>query len=1023
MFVFFYLFVLGVPTIGLYLLVTKAQTRTSSHLVVADLACLLINFSHILVLFAESEEAIILGFKIEYFCITVFLLFFTLFFLRYLRIRKTFDIIKPWVAMASFYSICVIDKNLFKYVLYDFHTEYASSRIGLITILWFIMMALCLMASFTFMTRRLKIAVAENERYNQYRIMGSVSVIIVGLIVSLASGGRIDSMPLASSLSIFIVIQGVLQGELVGTIESGRDWVLENMDNAVIIIDAAQGYLDANNHALKLFPSLTNITRNRRVGEEVLDIINSEETYYDINGSYYEKRVRSLESQGITVGYAVLLVDVTPQVQAMSELTILKRLAEDASKSKSDFLSNMSHEIRTPMNAIVGLTELLLRSELPPKEMSYLQNIKNSCAALLTIINDILDLSKIQSGKFHIEEEQYELLSILNDLSVTFLNRIGNKPVLLLYDVDPNIPAQLKGDSARVRQILVNLLGNAVKFTESGSVKLTIKALEVIDDCVTLEFSISDTGCGIKKEDIGKLFEMFQQVDTTRNRGKEGTGLGLAISKQLVELMGGKIGVDSIYGEGSSFTFTIRQGVLSSDKIVSLRNKETTVSCYFACDELMDTVVNLSDLFGIKFVDYTNFDCGLVDFFFTDVTSAKNHEWITELAECGTAVYVMCNPMTDDYSNVMFHSANLPLYSCNFCHILNRESVVDLEENDSIDFVAPECKVLVVDDNDLNLKVASGMMEPFKVHVDVASSGSEALEKLKTNRYNIIFMDHMMPGMDGVECTSRIRESDKETIIIALTANVVSEARELFASCGMNDFVSKPFKMRDLYAVFKKWLPSNMIVKGKSEKQSTIIGDKRLLNLQEYFDIESAIKYVGSEKHLISVLEDFVCVLEGKAKKIDKLLRDRDFNNFTIEVHAMKSTARMIGALELSDKFRRLEELGKENNDSVLLVETPKTLKMLMMCKQYLKEFDIEIDSQNLQAASVEDKISVLDELKFALDKFDLDRADYCIEMLVGYEWDEELSSSIKELKAMVVDVNTAQAIPVIEEIMSKLEV
>lgn len=280
----------------------------------------------------------------------------------------------------------------------------------------------------------------------------------------------------------------------------------------------------------------------------------SEKTEIVIGDRYYEKFIKELTVKDKLRGYCLIMLNVTKRYNMMEELKEAKQRAEEANESKSNFLSNMSHEIRTPMNAIVGMTEILLRSDLSDQDRGYLMNIKNSGASLLTIINDILDFSKIESGRLEIIEEEYEPMSMLSDLSMIFLNRIGDKPVELLFDIDRNLPNKMYGDALRIRQVIINIANNAIKFTGNGYVKLTIKMSPMTEaDMVNLDISIEDSGQGIKPEDLDKLFGSFQQVDIKKNRNKEGTGLGLAISKQLVETMGGQIGVRSEYGKGSEF--------------------------------------------------------------------------------------------------------------------------------------------------------------------------------------------------------------------------------------------------------------------------------------------------------------------------------------------------------------------------------------------------------------------------------------------------------------------------------------
>ena len=332
---------------------------------------------------------------------------------------------------------------------------------------------------------------------------------------------------------------------------------------------------------------------------------------------------------------------------------------ERAARMKSDFLANMSHEIRTPMNAVIGMAELALREDLPDTARNYIRQIKSSGHALLTIINDILDFSKIESGKMDIVETEYEPLAVIHNVVNMIRTRIGEKNVQLLTDISQNLPSRLFGDSIRFQQILINLLNNAVKFTQKGNVKLLISVRESGDNRIILHAEIADTGRGIKPEDMEKIFSSFQQVDSKRNRNIEGSGLGLTITKQLLELMGGSIHVESVYGVGSTFVFDLPQ----------------------------------------KVIDATPADVSKLD----------------EVVERIDA------------------------------------------EMESFTFVAPQARVLVVDDNAVNLTVTKGLLEPLEMQIDTAISGREAIDMVQQNMYDLVFMDHMMPEMDGVETTHEIR--------------------------------------------------------------------------------------------------------------------------------------------------------------------------------------------------------------------------------------------------------------------------
>jgi len=383
--------------------------------------------------------------------------------------------------------------------------------------------------------------------------------------------------------------------------------------------------------------------------------------------------------------------------------------ANKANEAKTKFLAKMSHEIRTPMNAIIGMAELALREKITSTVKEYILTVKQAGTYLLSIINDILDLSKIESGKLEIVPSNYSFSSLLNDVVNIVKMKIVDSGLRFDINIDSNIPNSLFGDEARIRQVLLNILGNAVKYTKEGFISFSVNG-EIIESTVHLTIEIADSGIGIKPEDLKKLFGEFVRMDMESKKGIEGTGLGLAIAKNLLTAMGGDISVKSEYGKGSTFTIKLPQKISANELFDSIKNDSITIK-----------------------------------------------------------------------------------------------------------FNAPNAKVLVVDDIDANLKVAKGLMQPYKMQVDLCTSGAEAIEKIKANGYDLVFIDHMMPDMDGVEATKLIREMYANLPIIALTANAVSGVKEMFLENGFNDFLSKPIDIVELNSILEKWLPR--------EKQGNARGD------------------------------------------------------------------------------------------------------------------------------------------------------------------------------------------------------
>lgn len=831
-----------VPLVGCICLLKQARNRTAMYLLLANLGCLIINISYTLLLQTKTHEGALISLKMEYFGNVVFYLMFGLFLWSYLGIKRfkwTRILLWLWCAMDVLFLLCIWLWDGFPLVFETLQFQ-PSSSFGLVLVLTtpgalymirYSMMCVFLLYFIIYTVVRIFSVPIAAERNNLIKLALSQSVIIASLILMLLFNFSFDIVPIFASTSILSIIISAFRDEFFGITELGQQWVFEQMEDAFIIVDEMYGYLDSNLYAKKMFPELNYKRRNETVSGDMFRLITNEEKVVQVYGKFYNKKIVEIRDKGTLSGYSMLLVDITEQHELMERVKEEKERADAANQTKSAFVSNISHEIRTPMNAIVGMTQIMLRQDdLSKQNRDYLTNIQNSGNALLTLINDLLDLSKIESGKMELVEEDYDFMSMLSDLGMIILNRIGSKPVELLYDIDTNIPAKLCGDALRIRQIIINLMNNATKFTEKGYVRLTVKVNQIQEKNIELFISIQDTGQGIREEDLGKLFGTFQQVDTKKNHHKEGSGLGLSISKQLVELMQGTIGVTSEYGKGSEFYFTIRQQIVDEQKAALItEGRQAVVSGKMENSEAEALLKGLAEKYGLTYVNdlTTHHQEGLPVYYFTDRYSLLTEEQKQRLEELNAVVCGMQNPMAENDFPKDLLTINKPLYSYNFCNLIeNRREKAEEKKPDSDrdstrepaqksgEFTAPDACVLIVDDNEINRMVAEEMLKPLQVQMDTASDGRQALEMIRNKPYDLVLMDHLMPVMNGVEAVEALRKLDgayyKNLPVIALTGNTGKDQQEEYLRAGMSDYLSKPIDMTDIYQKVRQWIPDKI---------------------------------------------------------------------------------------------------------------------------------------------------------------------------------------------------------------------
>ena len=699
-----------------------------------------------------------------------------------------------------------------------------------------------------------------------------------------------------------------------------------------------------------------------------------------ILNSYYSFPVNRKDGSEVWLGQNVLLMkqgdnvtgmqvvarDITGGVQLEEELGRARDMALESARLKSEFLGNVSHEIRTPMNGIIGMASLLADTQLDKDQHHFVNSIRESADSLLSIINDLLDFSKIEAGKLHVELVEFELVPLVEGAVSIFTKPAESKQLELTSSIEADVPVYVNSDSARLRQILINLVGNAVKFTQQGEVALSVRCIERSTTEAMLRFEVRDTGIGIDPEAQTKLFNAFTQADGSTARRFGGTGLGLAISKQLVEAMGGEVGVASRVGEGSKFWFTLP--VLLPDQSEASETRSLTdlegLRALVVDDQATNRKVIKKQLtsWGVFAVEAESFetalkalrfatmhsrpfDVALIDGLIDDrdglelARAIRNDEEIPSLL-----LILVCTfgqrPPENQLKEAGFRASLMKpvrrseLYDCLVTVTTNvalglRPSLVaagrdearsDIPEGDGSISLRPQTTLLVVEDNPINQEVARYQLEKMGYRADIAKDGIDALAMLELSDYALVLMDCHMPQMDGFETTARIRSrsDDKAQIpIIAVTASGGAGERDKCLQAGMDDFLLKPFRKEELSEKIAKWLPSAPLSE-EVAKLGGVLSDtandvaKGLKQLEEDYGKEMVVK----------IVEMFIPDANARIAKIDQAIKQEDFGALEEAAHGLKSGAANIGAKEMAQLCQQLEtqgELGQLGNASELL--------------------------------------------------------------------------------------------------------
>ena len=822
-----------------------------------------------------------------------------------------------------------------------------------------------------------------------------------------------------------------------------KEWSLDSfandMSDGLILYDKYKDLIHINDMIKStLGESLAETFKDRKKLETWIRI-NTDKDMDDIvrfkaDGKEYFFRVtvRDMGEGNSNVGTLFILHDNTNAITRIKAMEKANEELERASRMKSDFLANMSHEIRTPMNAVIGMAEIAMHEEDRDKQMENLMQIQNSGKNLLNIINDILDYSKIESGKMEIIEEDYVPFDEFTEISNVLATRLGDKNLEFYLLVDGSLPHKVHADAMRIRQVLINLANNAIKFTNEGSVIIKVKCEPLSSDQVTMSFHIIDTGIGIRKDDMDKLFVSFQQLDSRRNRSVEGTGLGLAISQKLVEAMNGKIGVESTFGKGSDFWFSVPVRVVDATNDLEVKDAAGKFAVGInekpiLVEQFNDEMANLGveNVIRTSLKDYS--PSGRKEYFFIEENyyTYNVKEFFASHPDITCIVLVpMKSEFKPDKPNV--HVMRRPATTMKMVNLLNDRfeevSKPDEKKVFTADFTAPDAKVLVVDDNNINLSIAEGLMTPLKLQVDKADGGQKAIDMVAAKDYDIVFMDHMMPEIDGVDATKTIRANSKDPlkpVIIALSANAMEEARKLFKEAGMNDFVAKPIDVRILTTKIKEWLPADKIKSKTAEDQAAEAKEENAVFTCEDLDTETAIRALGSAVLYEKIAKEYYLSGNDKLSEIKKSYDSKDWEGYTIKVHALKSSSRQIGAMALGNMAEALEKAGKAGDTDKILADTDALLEtyedlLSKMAPHYGETKEEAADKPEFDKATLE---GLLDEMAAACDDLDYDAAEEAVNRINSYAYEGDLKGLVADLDKAINGMDFESCLEVIDKI------
>ncbi|MBP9491055.1 MAG: transporter substrate-binding domain-containing protein [Aliarcobacter sp.] len=725
--------------------------------------------------------------------------------------------------------------------------------------------------------------------------------------------------------------------------------------------------------------------------------------------------MQAIDFADLEKGTVAIIDDISLEKQALEEIKKAKILAEESTKSKSEFLANMSHEIRTPMNAIIGMAYLALQTSLDEQQKNYIQKIDTASKNLLGIINDILDFSKIEAGKMTMEKIDFSLDDILANLSSLFMFQIEEKGLELLFDIDVKVPMALKGDALRLNQVLINLLSNAVKFTQKGEIIISIKLLSKDEQNAQIRFDVKDTGIGISKEHKEKLFTSFSQADSSTTRKYGGSGLGLAICKQIVELMGGTVGLESRPDEGSDFYFTIKFELQDIQKnFLEASNNFSNLKILVVDDNASSREILENIIKSLKF-EVKALCCGkeaikelekankenspytlvLMDWMMPEMDGIETIKKINQNDKIEkTPTFIMVTAYNKDELIQKAKDANVfgflekpvspsTLYDT-ILKAFGKHIVINANESIKNNHSFPEikklvqgAKILLVEDNVQNQEIATEFLQKANINIKIANNGKEAIEILENEEFDGVLMDCQMPILDGYEATRLIRKIEKlkDLPILAMTANAMEGDREKCINSGMNDYISKPLDFNKFYETLIKWIkPKNSII-GEEQKEEIFKSDIKTLKIEGINISQALNRMAGNQKLLLNQLKRFVKSQNSFEEKILTFVKNSDLESAIREAHTLKGLCGNIGADLLFEKAKELESYLKENGFDDKYADLIKVIKsdLDILINNIKATIELFLSKENKSSINMDKVDELFEQLEELLNELDSD--------------------------------------------------